>query len=292
VIFADQTIAFGVGVASSALVALMGFPSVRQSIEARQRKRNVRQLVAFWGAESASWTIVCGCEDASVEEEPEPRVGYAEAYSIAEIKRVLQTIHGDRTIAIHLSLLKERERIPRELFRDNVVVTGGVRSLEQFGVLCRLLRLPFQSTDDALYDRTFGRLEDDRIGSPIFASQVDKDEQRVLRDFGLIARIRNPENGKLIVLFDGNYAAGLLAAVLVATSNVRLSESQFAGAASKGAGDLELAVEVDSIIENMITLPEPEIRTVSAWVPLAIDRRSLSNALLAISRRTFRFADL
>lgn len=286
----EQVIAFVVGVASSVVVAFMGFPSFRQYMENRARKRDLAEMLGFWGA-SESWNIVCGCEDSSMEEEPEPRVGYAEAYGIAEIKRLLQILRSKRSTNIHLTLLKVHQAIPRELFKDNIVIMGGVRSLEQFGVLGRLLRLPYQSIDDGLFDRTFGSLDGHRIKGPYYVSEIDKDEQRVARDFGIITRIRNPENGKLIVLLDGNYAAGLLAAVLIATSSARLRDTRFIESLTVDAMAMQIVVQVRGIIENMITLPEPDMGGVTPWKLFEIDRVTLGAALNTISRRSTRFAD-
>lgn len=286
----EQVLAFIVGVTSSVVVALMGFPSIKQYLQSRARKKNLQEVLKFWES-SEAWNIVCCCEDSSMEEEPEPRVGYSEAYGMAEIKRLLQTIYPGRPINIHLTLLKEQQAIPRELFKENIVIMGGVRSLEQFGVLCRLLRLPYQSTNDGLYDRAFGSLQGNTITDPFYISEVDKDEQRVIRDFGIITRIVNPENSKLIVLFDGNFAAGLLAAVLVATSNARLTNTRFTAFLKPEIKATQIVLQVRGIIENMITLPEPDMSAVTPWTSFEIDRVALSTALNSISRRSVRFSD-
>jgi hypothetical protein len=107
----------------------------------------------------------------------------------------------------------------------------------------------------------------------------------------MVTRLVNPENGKLIILFDGNYAAGLLAAVLVATSNARLADTRFTSYLRPDIKAMQIVVQVRGIIENMITLPEPDMTNVTPWTPFVVDRVVLSTALNAISRRSTRFAD-
>jgi hypothetical protein len=280
----QQGLAFIVGVASSVVVVLLGVESVNQRRRKREQEQNFSELYRFWG-DGQAYNIVCGIEDPVAEGEIEPRLGYAEAYGLTEIRRVLEDLAPNgRRPAVRLKLLRSSDRFDRNLFDDNVIIFGGALSLSRFGVLCDALELPYRAVYKTSFARAIVRFEDGEPSTPSYHALVDVESQTIVKDFGSVARVQNPENGKVVVLYDGLYSAGLLAAVLYTTSNDKLKESGFSSVVPARGSGVELVVQIKDIIANQALVPDPNVAHASPWVSFPAERKAFSRGLEGASK--------
>ena len=214
----QQGLSFIVGVASSIVVILLNVESITQRRRRRDRDRELSELRRFWG-DGAVYNIICGIENAVSEGEIEPRLGYAEAYGLTEIGRVLGDVFpGERRPTTRLTLLHE-------------------------------------------------------------SAAIDVASRKIGKDFGSVVRFLNPENGKLVVLYEGLYSAGLLAAVLLTTSKDKLRDSGFSAATAANEAGLEVVVQIKDIVANQALVPEPNVVHASPWTAFRVERSTFSRAV-------------
>ena len=275
----QQGLSFIVGVASSIVVILLNVESITQRRRRRDRDRELSELRRFWG-DGAVYNIICGIEDAVSEGEIEPRLGYAEAYGLTEIGRVLGDVFpGERRPTTRLTLLHESDRIDRHLFHENVIIFGGALSLTRFGALCEGLDLPYQAVYRTAFDRAIQRFDDNTPSTPIYQAAIDVASRKIGKDFGSVVRFLNPENGKLVVLYEGLYSAGLLAAVLLTTSKDKLRDSGFSAVTAANEAGLEVVVQIKDIVANQALVPEPNVVHASPWTAFRVERSTFSRAV-------------
>lgn len=265
-------IPFVVGFLSSAAVVALGVRSLKEYQRELERKRVVGELARFWTTRGASsvFHVVFGAE--RHQDKLEPRLGYAQAYGVAELVSILDEVFRGR-VRVNPIPVQPGQSVPAGLFDDHVIMLGGELSLPQFGTLCRRLEVPYYQYDLSANDpnRRFvtkgDQLPLEDIRSRVVAG-------RLIADVGTVTRVVNPDNGNLVVLYNGNHGAGLLGAILSTTNAASFIPTGF-------AIDVEaqqLVVNVTKINDNIID-KNCRVGHVRGWVRFSLKLSNLQSAL-------------
>jgi hypothetical protein len=271
-LFRDFSISFVSGLVSSLVIVLFGVRSIKDFIATRERAQVVGGLEPFWKTAShhSVFRIVCGYEKPSDPHEVEPRLPYSESYGILAISDVLKTIFG-QSVRIKLSLLSVDESLQEPFLDDNLVIFGSQFSLDCFGKLSRALGVPYHQHRFDLDLRSFQRVVDG-IETEVLFSVIDG-TRKLKYDIGSVTRLLNPKNGHLVVLLNGNYAAGMKAAVASVTSPRLYSESQFDAAAFAQQAVVGVQAVQDSFLD-----PDQPIEIVRPWIPFPLTAQQFTRA--------------
>ena len=264
-----------VGLLTDALVFLVGVNSIKKYLSDIELKRQIGDLKLFWGSNrSKKFYILYGIENPIDESELEPRIGYAEAYGLSEITKVIETIYG-KDAAVVLVPYRPNDKFDPALFNDNVIIFGGEGSLRNFGVLCRSLEVPYYQYQLDLMQREFQRLRNGKIVEH-FSSVVENGQ--LVSDIGTIVRIQNPLTGNLIILYNGNYGAGFLGAILVTTHKDNFSKTNF----DKKAIAQELVCEVPYI--SQLISQSQHVMVVRDWFEFDVTLDKINSAIRSMSQ--------
>lgn len=264
------------GFISSSIVVLLGLTSIKGFIHERDRKREIGPLASFWdmGGDRTPFTVVCGREPPHATDEFEPRLGYAEAFGIMLVRQALNLIFGG-SVEIREKPLDANAVLKASYFDGNLVIFGSEISLEKFGALSRALKIPYHQYHLNRRQRSFERLESDQVAESI-SSIVD--DRIINYDIGSIVRLINPKNGRLIVLANGNYAAGLLAAI----SSVTLKDRFWKHGFVPQAPAQQLLIGVGGIRDNFIT-PGHSFDVLRGWLQFDLANTEFDSVLVAIT---------
>ena len=208
---------FIIGLASSAVVVLFGVRSIKDHMRETERRRLIGKLEKFWKSQSDSKTfnIVFAAEWSGREHETEPRFGYAQAYGVSEIINCLNLVFGIHAVP-KLVVVTEEDSLDPRLFDDNVVMLGGEYSIRKYGEISRAIDVPYYQFELCPKDRKMSTAKWCISKEVIFSKTLNG---HLITDIGTVTRIRNPKNNNLIILFNGNYGAGLLGSILSVTAN-------------------------------------------------------------------------
>lgn len=263
-----------IGVASSTIVVILGVKSIKSFIRTRERAKEIGELLHFWdtGTADSPFRIILGREQALDSNEIEPRFPYSEAFCIMGIREILITIFGKR-VRVLVTPLNPESVLNPSFFEENLVIIGGEYSLHSFGKFCRSLKIPYYQYDLISEKRSFQRLEHNKTTETI-SSVVDMQAKSVKYDIGTVVRLINPLNGHLILLLNGNYAAGLTAAMTAITSPRYFPSKGFDPSASAQ----EILVGVSNIQDNLV-LPEHPIEVLRGWLGFHVDSNAFTNAM-------------
>ena len=265
---------FLIGIASSALVVFLGIQSLKDYMRRSELNREYGNLKSFWstGQTDGTYTLIFGSEEGEETEfEVEPRVGYSQAFGIAEITRLLETLHERRT-TINTVLLSRNDPFPKAAFNTNVLLFGGELVLSRFRQFCLDLGVPFYQHSLQPDRRSFTRLDSGSVVEELI-SQVNYKEKKIHRDIGTVTRIINPLNGKLLFLFNANYSAGLLGAILATTKKENFQNQFF----DQTKVAQQAVVEVPSIQDNLISRDHPVV--MRNWIQFQVTAEQVSKAL-------------
>jgi len=251
-------IPFVVGLASSAIVVLIGVRSIKEYIRERERRQALGLLEDFWSTPGGSnvFNVVFGAEWHGRGGEIEPRFGYAQAYGVSELIDCLDTVFDTKAV-VRLVVVKRTDPLPAQLYEENLVVFGGEASISQFGAISKALDVPYYQYNLDLNSRSF-KTAASRIPREVISS--DTKDGQLLADIGTVTRLMNPANRRLVVLFNGNYGAGLLGGVLAVTRNNPLLEG-----VKSNATPQQLLVKVPNISNNIIDQTHT-VQAVRPWV--------------------------
>jgi len=251
-------IPFVVGLASSAIVVLIGVRSIKEYIREGERRRNLGLLPEFWSTPGGSkvFNVVFGAEWQGREGEIEPRFGYAQAYGVSALIDCLGAVFDTRAV-VRLIVVKKTDRLSSQLFEENLVVFGGEESISQFGAISKALDVPYYQYKLDLNSRSF---ETPASRPPREVVCSDTKDGQLIADIGTVTRLVNPSNRRLLVLFNGNYGAGLLGGVLAVTRNGPLLEGVKSTATAQ-----QLLVKVPDISNNIIDRTHT-VEAVRGWV--------------------------
>lgn len=269
---------FIIGLASGALVVFLGVRSVKDYLRSSELKREYGNLKSFWSVESSgvAYSLIFGSEGGDEAAfEVEPRVGYSQAFGVAEITRLLERVHEGRA-TINTFLLSKDEPFPDAAFNSNVLLFGGELVLSRFRQFCLDLGVPFYQHRLELNHRSFTRLYEGSVVEEL-VSQVDFKGKKINRDIGTVTRIINPLNGKLLFLFNANYSAGLLGAILATTNKDHFQYQSFDPATVAQ----QAVVEVPSIRDNLITREHPV--HMRSWIQFQVTAEQLAKAVDKVS---------
>jgi len=267
-------IALVTGAASSALVVFLGIKSLKDYMKNNEIKREYGNLMSFWsaGEVGGTYTLIFGSEPGNAAEfEVEPRVGYSQAFGIAEITRLLETLHEGRA-TIQTVLLSKNDPLPKAAFNNHVLLFGGELVLSRFRQFCLDLGVPFYQHNLKLDRRSFTRLYNASVVEEL-TSQVKYGENKLFCDIGTVTRIINPLNGKLLFLFNGNYSAGLLGAILATTRKENFQYQSY----DRTKPAQQAVVEVPNIQDNLIAREHPII--MRGWIQFQITAPQVTKGL-------------
>jgi hypothetical protein len=262
------------GIASSAIAVFVGVENIKSYIKKSELRKLYGVLRSFWATRQndTRYYIVFGCEPGIEEDfEPEPRIGYSQSFGVSEISRLLETLFGEKS-NLEIVLLNRDDPFPKNIFNSNVIIVGGELVLKRFRQFNLDLNVPYYQHELKLNERTFTRKVDGDVHETI-NSLIDWSEKRIKKDIGTITRIINPINGKLIFLFNANYSAGLLGAILAATQKELFPVSTF----DSGVEAQQLVVEVPNIQHNMITRQHKVF--CRNWIPFNVDTKQIQSAI-------------
>jgi hypothetical protein len=270
----DIIIPLVIGVLSSSIVVLIGVQSIKQFMLRREREREIGNLREFWdsGSGSGVFHVICGQEHAADSAEVEPRLGYSEAFGIMAVRDTLQRIFGNKASVQMIPMEKESE-LPPALYKANLVIFGGELSLNLFGRINRLIEVPYYQYEMDVLHRDFQRIQDGVVTERI-SSIVDFESFALKYDIGTVVRLVNPITRRLIVLLNGNYAAGLVAAITAITSKDQFPDDGF----DPGAEAQQLVVGIDDIVSNMALLGQ-RIESVRGWRTFTVPEESFASML-------------
>lgn len=106
---------------------------------------------------------------------------------------------------------------------------------------------------------------------------------KIRSDFGTVVRIVH--NGKLIILFNGTYGAGILGAISATTKKEKFMKTDF----KEEAAAQELLVKIKNMTgNNNLNLPKsislaPDFPI--GWIPLSLDSSAIAQAIESTSER-------
>lgn len=263
-----------IGTVTSLLIVLLGIKSLKDYLKGLELKREYGILKNFWSTAQTdrTYTLIFGSEEGEQSAfEVEPRVGYSQAFGIAEITRLLEGLHERRANIVPL-LLSRDDPFPKTAFDTNVLLFGGERVLSRFRQFSIDLGVPFYQHTLELDRRSFTRSDNNSVVEKL-TSQVDYEKKKIHRDFGTVTRIINPLNGKLLFLFNANYSAGLLGAILATTRKESFQHQSF----DQTKTAQQAVVEVPSIQDNLITREHPIV--MRNWIQFQVTTDQVSKAL-------------
>jgi len=217
-------IPFLINIISGGLIVIIGLKSFQELSKEVIKNRRLGELKKFWTNGNdifnfrEKYHIIFGVDLPEQEEANEPQFKYTQGFGIYEIKRTLEEIH-EKEATIELHPLKKGESLEEVFFKDHVVIIGGKHGVKNFDSFCKTLGIEYlYSTSNEgsreLIKTTEGETQVERLISRI-------EDKKIVHDYGTIVRIVNPNSGKLVVIFDGNYGAGMLGAVKFATATKR-----------------------------------------------------------------------
>jgi len=256
-----------VNLVSSVVIVLLGVRSIKDYIRDVDRKRSVGMLTQFWSTSRGSnvFNLVFGAEWYGRQGEIEPRFGYAQAYGVSEVIDCLEAVFEGKAV-VHLVVLKKDDPIPTHLFEENIVIFGGAASISQFEAISRALEVPYYQYS---FDHSNRSMETAPARTPkeIIASTVENGE--LVADIGTVTRLVNPTNRRLVILFNGNYGAGLLGGVIAVTRNgPSIQDMQQAATAQ------QLVVKVSDIVNNIIDQTHT-VEPVRPWLAFDVPASAL-----------------
>ena len=201
------------------VLTAFGVPTIQEQFRRSQQLQKFGELPRFWRTDKSDlgYTIICGKEKAHLHSaEPEPRIGYAEAFGLLLLTQTLHQI-TEKNTSIRQELVDEDGSLKESWFNGHVILLGSELSIKHFGNISRasgIKYFQFDMTRDTL-PRT---LQFDQSGRKIsmFESILDEKGQAIRRDYGSVVRIVRPGN-RLLILLNGNYGAGLLASIFAVT---------------------------------------------------------------------------
>ncbi len=238
---------FLIGIGSSAIVVLFGVRSLKAYIKDRDRKKLNEKLGAFWRCPSSSrvFHVVYGASRTERTNEPDPLVRYSITYGVSQIINSLNLIYGQSAVVKH-HILRSTDRIDPSIFDDHVIILGGEISIMQFGDISRALSVPYYQYELDLENR---KLITHRSISPKEELSSTLENGALVSDIGTVTRLVNPKGSNLVVLFNGNYGAGLLGSILFVTHNDLIPDGLKRSAIAQ-----QLVVGIPNIIGNMIDI--------------------------------------
>ncbi|HEX8891309.1 MAG TPA: hypothetical protein VF779_19330, partial [Pyrinomonadaceae bacterium] len=152
---------------------------------------------------------------------------------------------------------KKDDPLPARLFEENLVIFGGELSINQFGAISRAFDVPYYQYNLDLDSRSF---ETSASRPPKEVISSDTKDGQLLSDIGTVTRLVNPANRRLVVLFNGNYGAGVLGSILAVTHNNPLLEG-----VENAAMAQQLLIKVHNITNNIIDQTHT-VEAVRPWV--------------------------
>lgn len=261
------------GFISSAFVVLFGVQSLKDYIKKIEESKEIGMLQSFWDSSSLIFYIVFGVESTQNNDEIEPRFGYAQAIGLSRITSILRRIYGKK-ITINIVPLLPEDKIPKKCFEQNIIIMGGEYSLNIFRELNIGLKVPFYQYELQSDNRYFCRKENEVILDTL-KSNIDINKKLVKRDLGTIIRIKNLKNKNLIILYNGNYSAGLCASILTTVNYNNFQESQF----KPSINAQQLIVSVKDIPStNIISIDHP-VQTFLPWMEFPINNDDLQKII-------------
>jgi hypothetical protein len=261
---------FIIGLASSATVVAIGVKSVKAYIRDIERKRSIGDLVHFWSGpgKSRQFNIVFGADWAGREGEIEPRFGYAQAYGISELISCLELIFQS-DVTVKPIWIRSTARLEKQFFDENIIILGGQLSIEAFGRFSRRIAVPYYQYQLDPSNREFEEhTTKERIPSDI-------KDKRLVADVGTVTRLLNPANRNLIVLYNGNYGAGLLGAILSTTKKDNFHRTGF----SSTCEAQQLVIRVADILDNIIDR-DHTVQPVRNWKEFHVKDEQIDAAII------------
>jgi hypothetical protein len=236
--FKNLLLPFIVSIIASMIAVFFGIKNLKTYIN----EVKLKKLSVFWSNTKNSNEIYNILYTIKYPNGTSPYVGYAQAKGLQLITETLKNIFGQNVIINTISIEKD-DPIDYNYYKNNLIIFGGEYSLKVFGLISKLLEVPFYQYDIDPEKRIISNID----RSVSFSSVIDKNKD-ISKDFGTIVRLINPNNGKVIILFNGNYGAGLLASILMVTNIGNFNKTNF----NNELKFQELVCEVGSITNNLI----------------------------------------
>lgn len=270
--FLNIVVPFLIGCASSALVIVLGLKNLRDYIDARERAKTIGSLEKFWATRNHHMVfhIVYGAARKKMDNEFEPLLSYSITYGVSEIVDCVHLVFGGKAVIRHVIVPKDG-KIDTKLFDDNVIILGGELSVSQFGDISRAICVPYYQYDLHITDRKFTTHSSITPKEQIVS---DFKDGNLVTDIGTVTRLINPRNGNLLILFNGNYGAGLLGSILSVTRNQsHLSEVE------SDAPAQQLIICVPNIADNMID-SDHAVKNIRPWTRFNLQQTDLHQVLI------------
>lgn len=216
---------FIVSIIAGSIVVIIGIRSLKDFIRGREIEKEYGPLRKFWdtGSQCYNFVIICGHEKAADPDEKEPRFAYSEAFGMMHVTETLRALFGNRC-TIKNAIIDRDDRLHKTCFEDNVIIFGSEYSVAKFRNLCLSFKVPYHQYDFDPKCRSLQLIKNGKIIDRL-SSVIDDATGIVSYDVGSIVRIVNPINKRLVVMLNGNYAAGLYASILNVTSLRHFSKS-------------------------------------------------------------------
>ncbi len=261
----------GVGILSGLSVVALGVRSIKEYLREAEWKRSTGDLARFWigPGKSKTFNLLFGVEKGR-DGEVEPRFGYAQAYGLSEIASCLDLVLAGKG-NLNLKSMRVGDSVANEVFTQNAVILGGEMSMAWFGRFSRRLEVPFYQYHLDAHSRQLETHPSISPGERV-ASCVEGDS--LLADVGTVTRFINPINGNLIILFNGNYGAGLLGAILSTTRKENFHRDGFVSSDRAQ----QLVVKVSPIIGNIIDR-DHSVQAIRNWIQFRVGDAELRAAL-------------
>jgi hypothetical protein len=272
-IFLEIIISLITGIVSGVIVALFGIKKFKEYIESREKRKILGPLINFWTSDvtkSKIFSILYGIEIAK-KGSIAPVISYAKAIGLSEIRRTIKEVNGADTI-IYERPLNENQPFLKSDFDENVIILGGESSIKKFGDFCRNLRIPYYHYKIQEGNRNLIGISNDKLTDE-YKPIIDFDSG-LKRDVGSVMRIINPNNKKLIILFNGSYAAGLLGSILFTTNRDLFFETGF----DSSSMAQQIVVEIPNISNNIISHTH-SIKNISQWTKFSFNEENYSRAI-------------
>lgn len=277
----DQiVIPFGIsifaGILGTLALGYFGLSNLKHFIEDQERKKELGELKLFWGtpninkrqSNSTKFIIVTGTEKQN-DETIDPCIKHSHAKGIFEIQQTLEKIYGSN-ISIENKLVAIQKSFDRDIFEHNVVIVAGENCHEAFSAFYNHLQTRYSHSISGDGTKIISSTKGGQ-----YKSRIDK-TNTILGDYGTVTRITR-KDGKLIILYNGNYSAGILGAIRATTNKEIFLQTHF----KKGEKAQQLLTHVENKEKtDILTLPnklhfEDDLK----WVDFDINETEIINAI-------------
>ena len=262
--------------------------SFKQSLREAKENKEIGSLKLFWGNKLGT-----GLSKAEkyhiVYKESALTTDYHQAMS-----RVKEFLEGHITNErVDLHPLRQDDYLKGDLFKDNVVILAdGVHQISGFEDFCETAKIPYSFDQGQQQQRLklLRRRNNDvmEAGSAFISKQG---ENTATFAFGLLTRIINPENKKVIIILNGGHKSAIDGSARFLTANKgdlpRNSLYLDFERLNKEVNSYQLVLEVTNNREHQPQKPSGNLH-LGAWHPFDVTATDINSAIDKFHKRNYQ----